>query len=159
MSKVFKKFSSGHEAITSYWRHYDLNFMWRRYPWSPWRMPVIFTARLSKTCLQTIICLFITSKTEWHISNTCTCFKKSKRGLSVMFWKPGRRLKLADPISFRIIAIGTNLFQYRTAWLWENNPAGLPQHVHHARIQEFASGGGGSRSDWQKKALTTLYLF
>ena len=32
--KVFKKFPSGHEAITSCWRHYDPNIKWRRYQWS-----------------------------------------------------------------------------------------------------------------------------
>ena len=84
--KVFKKFPSGHEAITSCWRHYDPNFKWRRYSWSPWRMLVNFSARGSKTCLQTIKCLFITSKTAWHASNTCTCFKTSKRGISVICW-------------------------------------------------------------------------
>ena len=36
MSEAFKKFPIGHEAITSCWRHYDPNFKWRRYPWSPW---------------------------------------------------------------------------------------------------------------------------
>ena len=78
MSKVFKKFPSGHEAITSCWRHYDPNFNWRRYSRSPWQMLVNLTARLSKTCLQTINCLFITTKTARHVSNTCTCFKTSK---------------------------------------------------------------------------------
>ena len=43
-----------------------------------------FTARLSKTFLQTINCLFIISKTAWHVSNTCTCFNKSKCGISVI---------------------------------------------------------------------------
>ena len=28
--------------------------------------------------------LFITSKAAWHVSNTCTCSKKSKRGISVI---------------------------------------------------------------------------
>ena len=86
MSKVFQKFSSGHEAITSCWPHYDPNFKWRRYPWSTRRRLVIITARLSQTCLQMINCLLITPKTAWHISNTCTCFKKSKRGISVICW-------------------------------------------------------------------------
>ena len=86
MSKVFKKIPSGHEAITSCWHHYDPNFKWRRYSLSPWRRLVIFTVSLSKTCLQTINCLFITSKTARHDSNTCTCFKKSKRGISVICW-------------------------------------------------------------------------
>ena len=45
MTKEFKKFPRGHEAITSCWRHYDPNFKWRRYPWSPQRRLVIFTAR------------------------------------------------------------------------------------------------------------------
>ena len=84
MSKVFKKFQSGHKAMTSCWRHYDPNFKLRHYSWSPWRRLVIFTARLSKTCLQTINCLFITSKTATHVSNTCICSKKSKRGISVI---------------------------------------------------------------------------
>ena len=76
--RCFKKFPSSHEVIMSCWRHYDPNFKLRHNSWSPWRMLVIFTGRLSKTCLQTINCLFITSKTVWHDSNTCTCFKTSK---------------------------------------------------------------------------------
>ena len=48
MCKVFKKFPSGHEAITSCQRHYDPNLKWRRYPWSPWWRLVIFTVRLRK---------------------------------------------------------------------------------------------------------------
>ena len=86
MTKEFKKFPSDHEAITSCWRHYDSNFKWRRFPWSPQRRLVIFTARPLKTCLQTINCLFIASKTACYVSNTCTCFKTSKRGVSVIYW-------------------------------------------------------------------------
>ena len=35
-----------------------------------------------------------------------------------------------------------------------------PVYIGHARIQEFSSGvgGGGSRSIWQKKALTTVFF-
>ena len=84
MTKEFKKFPSGHEAITSCWRHYDPNFKWRRYPWSPQRRLVIFTARPLKTCLQTINCLFTAYKTACYVSNTCICFKTSKRGISVI---------------------------------------------------------------------------
>ena len=86
MTREFKKFASGHEAITSCWRHYHPNFKWCRYPWSPQRRFVIFTARPLKTCLQTIYCLFIASKTACYVSNTCTCFKTSKRGISVICW-------------------------------------------------------------------------
>ena len=86
MTKEFKKFPSSHEAITSCWRHYDPNFKWRRYPWSTQRRLVIFTARPLKTCLQTIYCLFTASKTACYVSNTCTCFKTSKRGISVICW-------------------------------------------------------------------------
>ena len=84
MTKEFKKFTSGHEGITSCWRHYDPNFKWCRYPWSPQRRLVIFTARPLKTCLHTINCLFTASKTECYVSITCTCFKTSKRGISVI---------------------------------------------------------------------------
>ena len=86
MTKVFKKFPSGHEAITSWWRHYDPNFKWRRYPWSVQRRLVIFTARLLKTCLQTTNCLFITSKPASFVNNTSNCFKTSKRGIFVICW-------------------------------------------------------------------------
>ena len=96
MTKEFKKFQSGHEAITSCWRHYDLNFKLRRYPWSHQRRLVIFTARPLKTCLQTINCLFTASKTACYISNMCTCFKTSKRGISVIWRYPDRRIKLAS---------------------------------------------------------------
>ena len=84
MTKEFKKFPSGHEAITSCWRHYDPNFKWRRYLWSPQRRLAIFTARPLKTCLQTINCLLTASKTACYVSNTCTCFKTSKPGISVI---------------------------------------------------------------------------
>ena len=40
---------------------------------------------LSKMCLQTINCVFITSKTMCHTSNTCNSFKKSKRDISVIY--------------------------------------------------------------------------
>ena len=84
MTKTFKKFPSEHEEVTSCWRHYDPNFKWRNYPWSPQRRLVIFTARSLKTCLQTINCLFTASKTACYVSNTCTCFKITKRGISVI---------------------------------------------------------------------------
>ena len=84
MTKEFKKFPSGHEAITSCCGHYDPNFKWRRYPWSPQRRFVIFTARPLKTCLQTINCFFTASKTACYVSNTCTYFETSKRGISVI---------------------------------------------------------------------------
>ena len=34
----------------------------------------------TEACLQTIKCLFAASKTACYVSNTCTCFKTSKRG-------------------------------------------------------------------------------
>ena len=34
----------------------------------------------TEACLQTINCLFAASKTACYVSNTCTCFKTSKRG-------------------------------------------------------------------------------
>ena len=34
----------------------------------------------TEACLQTINCLFDASKTACYVSNTCTCFKTSKRG-------------------------------------------------------------------------------
>ena len=129
MTKEFKKFSSGLEAITSCWRHYDPNFKWRRYPWSPQRRLVIFTARLLKTCLQTINCLFTASKTACYVSNTCTCFETSKRGISVICWLPGRRIKLAST-KFSPDYCNRNSSLSISNSLWENNPAGLPQHVH-----------------------------
>ena len=106
----------------SCWRHYDPNFKWRRYPWSPQRRLVIFTARLLKTCLQTTNCLFTASKTACYVSNTCTCFKTSKRGISVICW---RRIKLAST-EFSPDYCNRNSSLSISNSLWENNPAGLP---------------------------------
>ena len=74
-----------------------------------------FTARLSKTCLQTRHCLFITSETACHVSNTCTCFKKSKRDISVIVDSLDGDLSLLTLNFLRNIAIGTTIFQYQTA--------------------------------------------
>ena len=129
MPKEFKKFPSRHEAITSCWRHYDPNFKWRRYPWSLQRRLVIFTARPLKTCLQTIHCLSIASKTACYVSNTCTCFKTSKRCISVICWKPGRRIKLASTEFSPDYCNRNNSLSISNS-IWENILAGLPQHVH-----------------------------
>ena len=129
MSKVFKKFPSGEEEITSCWPHYDPYFKWRSYLWSPWQKLVIFTARLSKKCLQTINCLFITSKTAWHGSNTCSCFKKSKRDISVICWLPERRLKLVNTEFSPDYCYRDNFLSISNS-IRENNPAGLLRHLH-----------------------------
>ena len=134
MTKVFKKFPSSHEAITSCWRHYDPNFKWRRYPWSPNRRHVIFTARPLKTCLQTINCLFIASKTVCYVSNTCTSFKTSKCGISVICWLPGKRIKLAST-GFSPDYCNRNNSLSISNSISVNNTAGLPQHVHIVRFE------------------------
>ena len=82
--KAFKEFPSGHEAITSCWRHYDPNFNLALFSVVSLTEVFYFTARLSKTCLQPINCSFIASKTTWHVSNTRTCIKNSKRSISVL---------------------------------------------------------------------------
>ena len=125
MTKEFKKFRSGHEAITSCSRHYDPNFKWHRYPWSPQRRLVIFTARPKKTCLQTINCLPIASETACYASNTCTCFKTSKRVISVICW-----LIMLASTKFSPDYCNRNNSLSISNSIWENNPAGLAQHVH-----------------------------
>ena len=108
---------------------YDPNFKWRRYPLSPqWRL-VIFTVRPLKTCLQTINCLFIASKTVCYVSNTCTCFKTSKRGISVICWYHGRQIKLASTEFSPDYCNWNNSLSISNS-IWENYPAGLPQHLH-----------------------------
>ena len=129
MINEFKKFPSGHEAITSCWRHYDPNFKYHRYPWSPQRKLVIFTARPLKTCLQTINCLFTASKTACYVSNTCTCFKTSKRGISLICRLSGRQIKLASTAFSPDYCNRNNSLSISNS-IWENIPAGLPQHVH-----------------------------
>ena len=143
MTKEFKKFPSGHEAITSCWRHYDPNFKWRRYLWSPQRSLVIFTARPKKTCLQTINCLLIASETACYVSNKCTCFKTPKRGISVICWYFGRRIKLAITKFSPDYCNRNNSLSISNS-IWENNPAGLPQHVHimHFKIWLIQSNRG-----------------
>ena len=65
--------------------------------------------------VMTIMCLFITSKTARHVSNTCTCVKMSKRGISVICDSLDGDLSLLTLNFLRVIAIGTTLFQYRAA--------------------------------------------
>ena len=55
-----------------------------------------FTARPLKMCLQTTNCLFTASKTACYVSNTCTCFKTSKRCIPVICRSPDRQIKLAS---------------------------------------------------------------
>ena len=143
MTKEFKKFPSGNEAITSCWRHYDPYFKWRRCPWSPQRRLVIFNARPKKTCLQTINCLIIASETACYVSNTCTCFKTSKRGISVICCKPGRRIKLASTKLSPVYCHRNNSLSISNS-IWENSHAGLPQHVHivHFKISLIQSNRG-----------------
>ena len=126
MSKVFEKFPSGHEVITSCWRHLTL---------ASSRVVIrgltnggllFFTV---ENVVQTINCLYIKSKTAWHVSNMYTCFKKSKRGISVICWYPGRRLKLDSTKSFPNYCIRNNSLPISNC-IWENKPAGLSQHVH-----------------------------
>ena len=73
MSKVFKKFPSGLERL----RHVDVTMTLTS-------SGVVIRGLPGGGLSFLLPGLFITSKTAWHVSNTCTCFNKSKRGNSVI---------------------------------------------------------------------------
>ena len=115
MSTAFKKFPSGHEAIRSWWRHSDPNFKWRRYPWFPWRRLVIFTARLSQRVCRQYIVLSLHPKLRGMSVTRIPASRRANAGFLSFVDSLDGDLSLLTLNFLRMVAIGTTLFEYRTA--------------------------------------------